>query len=221
MTTLAIHAACSRNGLLDNVPDVRKRRKLRQRGRVSKPTLLQLVAAGEPGAVQDTLDRYSGLVWSLARRLSPTRSDAEDAVQEIFVSLWKSADRFDPNTAQESTFVAMIARRRLIDRLRRSGRRPDTQSVEIGDDLASVSDSGSGGVAMNDDARVVSRAFTQLSDEQQRVLRLSIQHGQSHSQIAESTGIPLGTVKTHARRGMIKLKSLVEEARGAEMEASV
>lgn len=221
MTTLTIHPGCSRNRIRDNTRVVRGRRTLRQRERVSELTLLQRVASGEPGAVQDTLDRYSGLVWSIARRLSPTRTDAEDAVQEVFVSLWKSADRFDPSTAQESTFVAMIARRRLIDRLRRSGRRPDTQGVELADDLAPAETSSSGEYATSDESKIVAHAFTQLSDEQQRVLRLAIQHGQSHSQIAESTGIPLGTVKTHARRGMIKLKSLVVEARGMEMEASV
>ena len=184
---------------------------------MSERTLLQRVAERDENAVRETIARYQGLVWSLARRLSPTRADAEDAVQEIFVSLWKAAGRYDPSVAQESTFVAMIARRRLIDRLRKSGRRPEVSEPE-----APIADPNPPEPSTTtDESRVVATAFTRLSEEQQRVLRLSIQHGQSHSQIAESTGMPLGTVKTHARRGLLKLKELVASGDGPTLtEAS-
>mgnify|MGYP001805067540 FL=1 len=72
-----------------------------------EPTLLERIAAGEQRAVNACLDQYGGLVWSLARRLSPNDNDAEDAVQEIFVEIWRHADRFDPSKASEATFVAM------------------------------------------------------------------------------------------------------------------
>jgi len=190
--------------------------------RVAETTLLQRVAQGEPTAVRDTIDRYSGLVWSLARRLSPTRADAEDAVQEIFISLWKSADRYDPNAAKESTFVAMIARRRLIDRMRRTGRRPDIGSAELNETLAPPAGSEARDVSVinGEQSRIVAEAFRELSQDQQRVLRLSLQHGQSHSQIAESTGIPLGTVKTHARRGLIRLKEAIHARTSNHEEVS-
>ena len=185
---------------------------------VPEPTLLQRVADRDEGAVRETIERYKGLVWSLARRLSPSRAEAEDAVQDVFVSLWKSAHRYDPSVAQEATFVAMIARRRLIDRLRKAGRRPDTVS-EPQTPLADPSPPEPR--LQSDDTRVVAQAFTKLSEEQQRVLRLSIQHGQSHTQIAESTGMPLGTVKTHARRGLLKLRELVVSGEGPALtEAS-
>ena len=88
------------------------------------------MAAGDPLAVQECLDAYGGLVWSLARRMFQSRDDAEDAVQEIFVDIWRNADRFDPAQASETTFIAMIARRRLIDRLRYSNRRLSPESLE-------------------------------------------------------------------------------------------
>ena len=69
--------------------------------------------------MQACMDRFGGLVWSLARRVTRSTAEADDAVQEIFVDLWRSASRFDPSIANETTFVAMIARRRLIDRGRR------------------------------------------------------------------------------------------------------
>src|SRR5262245_60755498 len=89
-------------------------------------SILTRVAAGKTGAVDECLVRYGGLVWSLARRQSPSYADAEDAVQEIFIDLWNSAARFDERVASEVTFVAMIARRRLIDRRRKLSRTVET-----------------------------------------------------------------------------------------------
>ena len=93
------------------------------------PSILERVARGDPGAPAACIERFRGLVWSLARRLCANASDAEDAVQEIFIDVWKSASRFDPAIASETTFVAMIARRRLIDRGRRRMRRPEVPQI--------------------------------------------------------------------------------------------
>jgi RNA polymerase sigma factor (sigma-70 family) len=76
------------------------------------PYLLQRVAAGDKSAVRDCIDRFGGLVWALARRMSPGAAEAEDAVQEIFMDLWRSSARFDPTIASEPAFVTMVARRR-------------------------------------------------------------------------------------------------------------
>ena len=77
---------------------------------------LQRVADGDGDAIKICIDAYGSIVWSLARRMTTNNEEAEDAVQEIFIDLWKSAERFDPQQGSEVTFVAMIARRRLIDR---------------------------------------------------------------------------------------------------------
>src|SRR5262245_66294972 len=90
-------------------------------------SLLARVAEGDAIAVRECIARYGGLVWSIARRFE--LADAEDAVQEIFLDLWKSAARFDPNIASETAFIAMIARRRLIDRRRTRKRRPTTEQL--------------------------------------------------------------------------------------------
>lgn len=171
-------------------------------------TLLQRVAAGEMAAMQETIDRYGGLVWSLARRFSPSSTDAEDAVQEVFIALWENAARFDPNVAGEVTFVAMIARRRLIDRGRKLQRQKKTLNefqiqLPPADSAPATSESDA---AQSDEVKRVRSAMKELSSDQQHVLTLSIQYGLTHEQIAEHTKMPLGTVKTHARRGLIKVR---------------
>lgn len=172
-------------------------------------TLLQRVASNDPSAITGVLDQYGGLVWSLARRFTSNDADAEDAAQEIFTEVWKSAARYDPTVASEATFIATIARRRLIDRTRKSSRRLDNQPLpEVG---GAQMDSQPGRVDLAEDAAVASEALQMLSQEQQRVLRLSICHGLSHERISDATGLPLGTVKTHARRGLIRIREILEQ----------
>jgi len=182
---------------------------------VIEESILERVACGEPDAFDLCTERYSGLVWSLARRMCPTRADAEDAVQEIFLAVWKSASRFDASQGSEATFVATIARRRLIDRLRKSGRRPG--GAELHEGQATEASAIAEATETSDEAKRAREALKQLSQEQQRILQLAIYHGMSHEKIATSTGMPLGTVKAHVRRGLIRLREILGETneRGA------
>lgn len=167
-------------------------------------TILNRISKGDKAAVQECLKTYGGLVWSLARRMSANLADAEDAVQEIFIDVWKNAGRFDESQASETTFVAMIARRRLIDRMRRTQRRIVTESVE--DILTEPSVNSDKAMQISVEAGQAVRAMKDLRPEQQKVLQLSIYQGMSHQEISDATGMPIGTVKTHARRGLIQLR---------------
>jgi RNA polymerase sigma-70 factor (ECF subfamily) len=169
--------------------------------------ILKRIALGEKAAVQECLDAYGGLVWSLARRMSPNTEEAEDAVQEIFIDIWKNAARFDDSQASETTFVAMIARRRLIDRLRKTNRRPNTDSLE--DILAEPVNSRDTDIQMSVEAQEAAQAMKNLRPEQRQILHLSIVQGFSHQEIANALSMPLGTVKTHARRGLLQVRELL------------
>jgi len=163
--------------------------------------LLARVAAGESGAVRACLDAFGGLVWSIARRFEP--DDAEDAVQEIFLDLWRSAGSYDAALGSEATFIATIARRRLIDRQRTRRRRPSaTQPIgELELEAPTTSPDASA------EAARAANALAQLRPEQRRVLVLATAHGMSHGEIAAHTGMPLGTVKAHVRRGLISIRN--------------
>ncbi len=164
------------------------------------PPIMRRVAEGDAAAIRECLARYGNLVWSIARRFEA--ADVEDAVQEIFLDLWKSAARFDPAVASETAFVAMIARRRLIDRRRARNRRP-TAVAEMPESLA---DPGTSPDTCAE-ATQAARALDQLRPEQRHVLVLSTVGGLSHGEIAAQTGMPLGTVKAHARRGLLSIRA--------------
>ncbi len=170
-------------------------------------TILNRIADGDKSAVGECLNKFGGLVWSLARRMCPNKDDAEDAVQEIFIDVWKNAARFDEAQASEATFIAMIARRRLIDRLRKNQRQPGIDSFE--DILVEPAQHSNVTMQTSIEAKQAAEAMKHLRPEQRQILQLSIVQGFSHQEIADAMQMPLGTVKTHARRGLIQVRSVL------------
>lgn len=157
-------------------------------------------------------------MWSIARKLLRDQDDAEDAVQEVFVDVWKNAARFDETQASETTFIAMIARRRVIDKIRHSARRISADSLD--DVLLEPFTRSDKAMQISVEAEEAAKAMRTLRPEQQQVLRLSIVQGMSHQEIADATGMPLGTVKTHARRGLVAVREVLG-VRGNLQEATV
>lgn len=183
----------------------------REQGEAREPGVLERIAAGDPDAVQDCLSRYGAMVWSLAGRAWPDAATVEDLVQEIFIDVWKSAERFDSSKASEATFIATIARRRVIDRRRREGRTPDPESIDDVDPADGSDDLQH--VDLGDEASLAREALAELRPEQRRVILMSVVDGLTHQEIAAATGIPLGTVKSHIRRG---LERTADRLRGSD-----
>lgn len=174
--------------------------------------ILERVAEGDQTAVSDFISRYGDLVWSLARRYLGNHMDAEDAVQEIFIEIWKNAGRYDRNVASEVAFISTITRRRLIDRLRQFDRKPGMESIDeqVGASQPAVP------TTLDDDAEVaqVERVLSDMEPKHRQILAMSLYQGYSHSEIAAALDMPLGTVKTRVRRGLMHVReqlNLAEE----------
>ena len=166
--------------------------------------MLQRIASGDSAAVRECIEQYGALIWSIARRLSRTPADAEDATQEIFLDIWRSAARFDASQGSAKVFIAMIARRRLIDRLRKTRAEPPMDPMETLDTVEWADSSTSSETSM--EAEQATRALAELRPEQRQVLELGLLHGLSQSEIAARLQMPLGSVKSFMRRGLIKVR---------------
>lgn len=179
---------------------------------VTEAPLLPRIAAGEESAVREAVARYGRLVWSLVRRWTPDPTDAEDAVQETFIALWKSAGTFDASRSTEPGFVAMVTRRRLIDRLRRRQRAIEMEPIPANYDAAADFEPDLDRESRVQQAREILRS---LPAAQRQMLELSLLHGRTHDEIATATGTPLGTVKSHIRRGLQKARAMLAASTGA------
>jgi RNA polymerase sigma-70 factor (ECF subfamily) len=173
----------------------------------SDEPLLPLVALGDSMAVSRCIRRYGPLVWSIARRLSPTTEDAEDAVQEIFLDIWRHAKRFDATLGSEKVFVTMLARRTLIDRLR--SLRPRLRAETSIDEVSEQEGPATSRAKRDAEVAEARHLLRHLPLPQQHVIALSLAHGMSHAEISSSTGLPLGTVKTMLRRGVMRVRALL------------
>jgi RNA polymerase sigma factor (sigma-70 family) len=127
-------------------------------------SILRRIAGGERAAVRECISRYGGLIWSLAQRYCTETADVDDAVQEIFIDLWTHAGRFNPAVAPETTFVAMLARRTLIDRNRKRARQGKTVSIP-GDLEARPGDGPVEQLARRDEVGRAARALERLSEK--------------------------------------------------------
>ncbi|MDX8050745.1 sigma-70 family RNA polymerase sigma factor [Lentzea sp. BCCO 10_0798] len=170
--------------------------------------------AGDEGALRAVYERYAPAVLRVASSSLPSRADAEDVVQTTFVTAWRSRESFDPAKGSLLVWLLTIARRRAIDLLRSHTR--DEHVVRV---LHST-----GGGSPSDepvrperivDRMVVLEAIGELPPQQRQVLLLAFYDDLTHEQIAATTGLPLGTVKSHLRRGMTRLRQRWEVDGGA------
>jgi RNA polymerase sigma factor (sigma-70 family) len=178
-------------------------------------SVLARVARGESQAVRECIDEFGGLVWAIARRMTRSRADAEDAVQEIFVDVWRSAARFDAAQGSEKVFISTIARRRLIDRMRRGRMSHLMDSDECLEDVRWAQPGNEGEIRV--EAERAAAVVARLKPDQRKVLRMGLLEGMTHSEIATATGMPLGTVKTQMRRGLIQVRQWMKIGEPARM----
>ena len=169
-------------------------------------SLLALVQRGDESAMASLFDRYSKVVYSVALRVLRDPSAAEDILQEIFMQIWRNPDSFIATRGSLGGWLAVVSRNRSIDALRR--RRP-TESVEDVP-LASpynLADDAERNI-MTERAREV---IVLLPAEQRKTIEMAFFDGLTHSEIAEITGDPLGTVKTRIRSALLTLRKAFQQ----------
>jgi RNA polymerase sigma-70 factor, ECF subfamily len=167
----------------------------------SDDLLLERVRGRNQQAMADVFDRYGGLVYSVALRVLKEKEQAEDVMQEIFFHLWRKPDAFVRGRGSLCAWLMVVARNRAIDRIRR--RKP----TESPDDVVLLSNTNLAlEVERNELMARVRDVLKDLPPEQQTSLQMAYFEGLSHSEIAEQTGDPLGTVKTRIRQALIGLR---------------
>jgi RNA polymerase sigma factor (sigma-70 family) len=166
--------------------------------------LARRFAAGDETALRQIYDRYGRAVLHLALSTLATRADAEDVVQTTFVAAWLGRDGFDPTRGSLLGWLLGIARRKVVDRLRAMARE-DRVTESVRQASAALPTSGTNPDRVVDQL-VVADELARLPREQRRMLELAFFDDLTHQQIATVTGVPLGTVKSHIRRGMASLR---------------
>ncbi len=159
------------------------------------------VKSGDQGAMAELYDRYSSVVYAVALRVLGDTMAAEDVLQEVFLQLWRNPSAFDAARGSLGAWLAVIARNRAIDALRK--RKPETDIedvvVSVAPDLASEADRSRA-------AEKVRGVLGAMPPAQRSALEMAYFQGLSHSEIADKTGEPLGTIKTRIRAGLTMLR---------------
>lgn len=173
---------------------------------VSQDGLLALVARGDQAAFSELYDQIAPRVLGLVRRLLRDHAQSEEVTQEIFLEIWQSATRFDAVKGAASTWIMTMAHRRAVDRVRASQSSRD-RDVKIGiRDFNNSYDNVAETVGVRIEHERVEKAMLRLTELQRQAVSLAYYGGYSHSEVAEMLGVPIGTVKTRLRDGMIRLR---------------
>lgn len=166
--------------------------------------LAQSFRDGDPAAVREAYERWSPMVHTLALRALGDRSDAEDLTQHVFVEAWRTRERYDPERGPLPAWLVGITRFAIADALRRRSRvRAGAEASAAEESTAPPSHD-----SMEDVVQrvVVTDAISDLGEPQGTIISLAFYDDLTHQQISERTGIPLGTVKSHIRRSLLRLR---------------
>src|SRR5438874_10608183 len=180
----------------------------RELAHLSDEALVLLAARSQQGALAELYDRYGRPAYGLALRVLRDEALAEDAVQEAFLAVWRTAPRFVPERGKASTWILTLVHRRAVDLVRREERRRT-------DTLEHAPEPGGGGadeeVWLRLQRERVQAALMQLPDQQREALELAYYGGFTQSELAERLGQPLGTIKSRLFMGLARLRQLLGE----------
>jgi RNA polymerase sigma-70 factor (ECF subfamily) len=180
--------------------------------------LLERIARRDQTAVAELYDRHCRLLYGIALRILRSASDAEDVLQDVFVRVWTRADSYDERLGAPGAWLTRIARNRAIDKLRARAARGDThqpspEDMQAAERTTAADQPSPEAAAEQSRTRSdVRSALAELPDEQRTLIEAAFFEGFTHSELAERFNLPLGTVKTRIRSGMLAMRGRLEHA---------
>ena len=172
----------------------------------SPDDLLVRVAGGDQAAFSELYDQLAGRVLGLVVRLLRDRAQSEEVTQEVFLEVWQQAAKFDRGRGSAASWVLTMAHRRAVDRVRAAQSAHDRDTRVGIRDHETAFDQVTESVEIRIEHERVSRALARLTEFQRQAVTMAYYGGYSHSEMSEILGVPLGTVKTRLRDGMIRLR---------------
>jgi RNA polymerase sigma-70 factor, ECF subfamily len=172
-------------------------------------TLLERIVSRDPSAVGDLYDRHSRFLFGLILRILRDRSEAEEVLQEVFVAVWNRADTYDVAAGSPAAWLVRIARNRAIDRLRaNTARVRAVKSVPV---ELEASENPETSAWLGEQQRAVKQALEMIPREQRDLIEEAYYQGLTHSELAARHKLPLGTVKTRIRNGLLTLRQQLSQ----------
>ncbi|SDQ38880.1 RNA polymerase, sigma subunit, ECF family [Arthrobacter crystallopoietes] len=182
---------------------------LRPVGPDAPPTqeeLIRRVALGDESAFESLYDSVSPTIFGLVRRVVRDPAQSEEVTQEIFVEIWQNAARFDADRGKALSWILVIAHRRAVDRVRASQASMDRDLRQGAKEYQASYDDVADTVELRLESERVNKALASLTDSQREAITLAYYGGHTHREVATMLHIPVGTVKTRIRDGMIRLR---------------
>jgi RNA polymerase sigma-70 factor, ECF subfamily len=170
--------------------------------------LMQAVAEGDRSALAELYNRTSAKLYGVCIRLLGSEMEAEEALQDVYLTVWKKADRFDGRKASPITWLAVLARNKSIDRLRRKS--APTTNLDGASELVDDAPSALEVLEQEEDQKRLRECLEELDEQQRASIRAAFLDGASYPQLAEREKVPLGTMKSWIRRGLIRLRGCLE-----------
>ena len=171
--------------------------------------LLNSVARGDRSALATLYDRTSSKLYGICLRLLGSDAEAEEALQDAYLTVWRRADSFDPAKASAVTWMGVVARNKAIDRLRK--RTLPTDTIDAAAEVADESPTAFEVVQQSQDSARLAGCLDELEERSRSMIRAAFLEGASYPDLAQREGVPLGTMKSWIRRGLLRLRGCLEQ----------